>query len=86
MRYRCYDTNHKMYYRYGGRGITVCNEWKDNFEAFYAWAVENGFDKTLTLDRIDGDKGYSPENCRWADRKEQYLNKPQRRNKDGTFA
>ena len=85
MRYRCYDPHHRMYYRYGGRGITVCDEWRNNFKAFYVWAEENGFKSTLTLDRINGNVGYSPDNCRWVNRAEQYLNKETKRDANGRF-
>lgn len=65
---RCYNPNDASYANYGGRGITVCDEWKDDFMAFYDWAINNGFSVTLSLDRINNEKGYSPENCRWTDR------------------
>lgn len=68
---RCYKKNCKQYYRYGGRGITVCKEWVENKLSFYKWALEQGYKEGLTLDRIDNDKGYSPDNCRWVDYKVQ---------------
>lgn len=66
MKNRCSNPNSKRYKDYGGRGITVCEEWKENFENFYSWAVQNGYEKELTLDRVDINKGYNQENCRWA--------------------
>ena len=64
---RCKNSNDKLYYRYGGRGITVCEEWND-FENFYQWAIKNNYKPGLTIDRINNDDGYYPENCRWTDR------------------
>lgn len=72
---RCYNHNDPHFQRWGAKGITVCDEWKDDFKAFYDWAMSNGYEEHLTIDRIDNDKGYSPDNCRWATVKEQNQNK-----------
>lgn len=74
MRSRCNNPNNNSYYDYGGRGIKVCKEW-DSFATFLSWAIANGWGKGLTLDRIDNDKGYSPENCRIATWKDQVRNR-----------
>jgi hypothetical protein len=64
---RCYRTNHPNYARHGGRGITVCPEWRESMRAFALWALDNGYQEGLRFGRIDYEKGYSPENCRWTD-------------------
>lgn len=77
---RCYSPKTKCYPQYGGRGITVCDEWRESFENFYKWVLENGYDPNvngvyLSLDRIDNNKGYSPDNCRLVAPKVQQNNK-----------
>lgn len=75
MRQRCINPNDKDYGDYGERGITLCDEWFNDFESFYNWAMENGYEENLTIDRINVDEGYSPDNCRWVTWKEQQRNK-----------
>lgn len=75
MKARCYNQNSEKYPVYGARGIIVCDEWKDNFEAFYNWAIKNGWEEGLTIDRRDNDGIYEPNNCRFADDEIQSNNK-----------
>ena len=78
MRSRCNDTASNRYYRYGNRGIKVCNEWNNSetgFLTFYNWAINNGYEEGLTIDRIDIDGNYEPSNCKWSSNQEQSWNK-----------
>lgn len=82
---RCENPNHERYKSYGGRGITVCAEWRQSYRVFEKWANEHGYDVNAkshqcTLDRIDNDKGYSPDNCRFVDNRTQCNNKRSNKN------
>lgn len=79
---RCYNKKHPRYNSYGGKGITMCDEWLYSLENFVKWSEENGYKEELTLDRIDNNKGYNPYNCRWATYNTQAINQGLR--KDNT--
>ena len=86
MKARCYQKSHMNYHYYGGRGIEVCKEWRESFASFEKWAIENGYDfdapqGKCTLDRIDNDGDYEPNNCRWVDMHVQAKNQRPRRKK-----
>lgn len=72
---RCSNHNMPNFSHYGGRGIKVCEEWKNNFEQFYEWAINNGYREGLSIDRIDVNGNYEPSNCRWVTTYVQNLNK-----------
>lgn len=74
MKKRCYNKKYENYIRYGGRGIKVCDEWLNDFQSFYNWAIKNGYKEGLTIDRIDINGNYEPSNCRWCTAKEQSRN------------
>ena len=80
MKERCYSPKHNRFKDYGGRGIKICEEWRNNYAAFREWAMANGYDPeaprgACTIDRIDINGNYCPENCRWVDNKTQCDNK-----------
>jgi len=75
MKSRCNNPNNKSFGDYGARGIKVCSEWDNDFLAFKKWAINNGYSKELQIDRIDNDKGYCPENCRFVSRIENCNNR-----------
>ena len=74
MKNRCLNSKYYLFKNYGGRGITVCNEWKNDFVKFYDWSMNNGYNDTLTIDRIDVNGNYEPSNCRWATKLQQQRN------------
>ena len=75
MKTRCFNPKDEHYKDYGGRGITICDEWLNNLQAFHDWAIANGYSDELTIDRIDVNGNYEPSNCRWITTKEQNFNK-----------
>lgn len=83
MKNRCYYNKYPRYGDYGGRGIKVCDEWRDDFMNFYNWSMNNNYNDNLTIDRIDVDGDYEPLNCRWVTSKENGRNK--RNNKNYTI-
>lgn len=83
MKSRCYNPKSNSFKYYGQRGIYICREWKDDFSNFYNWAINNGYESDLTIERIDVNDIYKPSNCKWINRSEQNLNK--RNNRMITF-
>lgn len=75
MKQRCYNCKTQYYKIYGGHGIEVCEEWRNDFQTFYDWAMANGYSENLSIDRIDSDGNYEPLNCRWVTNVEQANNK-----------
>ena len=75
MKQRCYNENSINFKYYGGKGVAICDEWLLSFENFFDWAINNGYNENLTIDRIDSEKEYSPDNCKWSTKKEQSYNR-----------
>lgn len=82
---RCFNKSNERYHKYGGRGITICDEWKYDFQSFYDWSIDHGYEEGLSIDRINNDGNYEPNNCRWIALGLQQHNKGiQINNKSGT--
>lgn len=79
MKQRCYYAQHERYKSYGGRGIKICDEWLNDRKKFYDWALSNGYKDNLSIDRIDVDGDYEPNNCRWVTMKVQQNNRTNNR-------
>ncbi len=85
MKTRCYNKSYARYDRYGERGIIICDEWLSDSQLFLDWALDNGYKDGLTIDRIDNDKGYFPENCRWTTMSVQGHNKSDEKNNSSGY-
>jgi len=79
MKRRCYDKNNKRYENYGGKGVIVCSEWLSDYLNFREWALSNGYESNLTIDRMNVNGNYEPKNCRWATAKQQANNQTRNR-------
>lgn len=75
MKTRCHCKSDTNYKKYGAKWIAVCDEWKSDFMSFYNWAYDNGYDDTLSIERLDNNLGYSPSNCKWIPQRDQSLNR-----------
>lgn len=75
MKSRCYNKKYLWYNDYGARGIRVCDEWLNDFQVFYDWAINNGYKENLSIDRIDVNGNYEPDNCQWITPKQQARNR-----------
>lgn len=75
MKQRCYNENSINFRYYGGKGVFICDEWLNDCEKFYEWSIKNGYSDNLTIDRIDSNKKYSPDNCKWSSKSEQAYNR-----------
>lgn len=75
MKTRCYNSRSNGYSDYGGRGILICDEWRNDFHSFYDWAISHGYLDNLSIDRIDVNGNYEPSNCKWSTAKEQVRNR-----------
>jgi len=78
MKDRCSNPKNSHYHRYGGRGIVICDEWLEDFMNFYNWGMSNGYKDSLTIERVNNDGNYCPENCTWITNSEQQKNKTHR--------
>ena len=75
MKCRCLNSNHPSYKNYGGRGITICKEWVENYQTFKDWCLTHGYAENLELDRVNVNEGYCPENCQWISHFDQTMNR-----------